>query len=129
MFSHVLVPLDPSVRSKTTLMTATAISAMHGAQLTLLYVSDSREEREDADRFIGDVAALVYEHGGRPEIRTARGAAADKIIRQIAGKLHADLIVMDARQRGATEFYGNVPVMMIHEAEMPRPRSLAAWFW
>jgi nucleotide-binding universal stress UspA family protein len=50
MFSHILVPLDPSVRSRTVLMTAAAISAMHDAQLTLLYVSESRGEDRRADR-------------------------------------------------------------------------------
>lgn len=129
MFSHILVPLDSTVLSKTALVTAAAISSVHRAQLTLLYVTDTEEQRQSIEQFIGNAAAFVSEQGARPELCTVRGVAIGKAIRRLADELHADLIVMDSRQRGAAGFYGNVAVMMVHEAERPLHRSLVSWLW
>ena len=152
MFRHLLVPLEGTSVSKTTLMTAAALMNEFQAKLTLLYVMDLAREYANAaltvipesdvaryeeriENFLCNATAIVREYGGTCRTHVSHGTPVHKVINTVAAELNVDIILMRRHDRRGLSraLWGSitdnvlreagVPVLLVHESGSKRRAS------
>jgi nucleotide-binding universal stress UspA family protein len=138
MFHHVLVPLDLRFLPRSTLRTAALFASEQKADVTLLYVYDVRRDflgaavntvfedeierhRARVQLFLDNAAAVISEYGANAATCTVRGRPVHEIVKRMALRLGADLIVMGTHgRRGlAHAWWGSVTEEVLREASVP----------
>ncbi|MEZ4503421.1 MAG: universal stress protein [Dehalococcoidia bacterium] len=156
MFTQILTTLDGSEYSERALGYARDLASVSGARVALLTVVPTRTSRldeTDADGLEGrKVRAFDYLEEKAQALREAgvaevtvnvRFGQPSTTIAELAGELHADLIVMSTHGAGADELLGigsvalkvlmvaSCPVLMVRVNTPEPPRNLAEerWQW
>jgi nucleotide-binding universal stress UspA family protein len=139
VFRNLLVPIDAGVIPRRAIRTAIDLAGGSGGKITLLHVIDVGRDflgsgyysvltHDDVPLFashvcrtLGDALAIISECGATAAALLVLGGPLQMVVKQVAGELRTDLIIMGTRgRRGLSRvLWGSVTETVMKESEIP----------